>query len=65
MAVSDNTRADCFAPGRRPFQPLPDRPGYSMRYYRAPVAALDDAELLLGLARKAVLVAAARKLRRR
>lgn len=57
LKADDSTRAEFVARGLRPFQPIRDKPEYSMRYYEAPPDALDDAELLVDWARKAVRVA--------
>jgi DNA transformation protein len=57
LKVDDSTREEFLALGLRPFQPFRDKPEYSMSYYQAPADALDDAEALVGWARKAVRAA--------
>jgi DNA transformation protein len=57
LKVDDGTRADFVDRGLRPFQPIPGRPEYSMSYYQVPADALDDPEMLVAWARKAVRVA--------
>lgn len=62
LKVDDSTREEYVARGLRPFRPFADKPEFSMRYYQAPVEALEDAEVLVDWARKAVRAAeAARK----
>lgn len=58
LKVDDGNREEFLARGLRPFQPMPDKPEYSMSYYAAPAEALDDAEVLVAWARKSVRAAA-------
>ncbi len=59
LKVDDSNRDDYLALGLRPFQPIRDKPEFSMSYYQAPADALEDAEMLVDWARKALRVAAA------
>jgi DNA transformation protein len=59
LKADDSTRAEFLALGLRPFQPFRDKPEYSMSYYQAPADALDDAEVLVAWARRAVEAAEA------
>jgi len=59
LKVDDASRGDFIARGMRPFRPFKDKPDYSMSYYQVPADVLEDAELLVTWARKAVRVAEA------
>jgi DNA transformation protein len=58
--VDDTNRADYEAAGMSAFKPYPDRPE-TMSYYQVPAAVLEDADELVGWARLACRVAAARR----
>lgn len=57
--VGDSNRGDFEACGKGPFQPFPDRPEAVMNYYEVPGEVLEDPELLITWARKAIAVALA------
>jgi len=59
LKVDDASRGDFVARGMDPFRPFKDKPDYSMSYYQVPADVLEDAELLVAWARKAVRVAEA------
>jgi len=59
LKVDDSNRGDFVARGCRPFQPVKEKPEYSMSYYDVPVDVLEDADELTGWALKSVTVAAA------
>lgn len=55
--VDGATRGDYEARGMKPFCPDPRKPDRSMGYYQVPADVLEDAEILVAWARKAVRVA--------
>ena len=55
---SDSTNSAEYIARRMPrFMPFPDRPEAVMAYYQVPADVIEDAETLMGWARKAVAVA--------
>jgi DNA transformation protein len=54
--VDDSTKAVYLEAGMPPFQPYPDRPETSFRYYQVPVGVLEDRDELVAWARRAVEV---------
>ena len=65
LKVDDGNRGDFTARGMSPFRPFPDRPGHAMAYYQVPADVIEDPELIVVWARKAVVVAAAGARRKR
>jgi DNA transformation protein and related proteins len=57
--VGDSNRADYESRGMGRFRPYRDRPELSMTYYEVPADVLEDAEELIGWARRSVEVALA------
>ena len=55
----DSNKADYVARNMPRFMPFPDRPEAVMAYYQVPADIIEDAELLVGWARKSVAVALA------
>jgi DNA transformation protein len=54
--VDDLNRPDYAARGMEPFEPFADRPG-TMSYYQVPIDVLEDADILVVWAQRAVAVA--------
>ena len=65
LKVDDSSRGDFTARSMSPFRPFPDRPDCAMGYYQVPADVLEDADLLVTWARKAIQVAAAAPRKRR
>ena len=57
--VGDSNRGDYEAAGMGPFRPYGDE-GYAMQYYEVPVDVLEDRDLLVAWAEKALGVATAK-----
>ena len=55
--MDDSNRADYVAHGSAPFRPFRDEPTYSMSYFQAPTEVLEDPDVLVEWARKAIAVA--------
>jgi DNA transformation protein and related proteins len=52
--VDDSNRGDYVARGSAAFRPFPDEPTYSMSYFQVPAEILEEPEVLVQWARKAV-----------
>jgi DNA transformation protein len=59
--TDDESRREYVGLGMEGFQPRPDKPRLKMKYYTVPADVLEDGEVLLKWARRALLAATARK----